>query len=107
MQCRLQIRIISDALFCYLSAKQQNKNKQNFQEREIMETISDGVISRGLVVDNERLDVRSGGTVIETTVSGGSGLLYIFDGAVASDTTAKDGGVLWALFQAALQVKQR
>ena len=59
-----------------------------------MESIGDGVISRGLVVDSERLDVRSGGTVIETTVSGEGGLLYIFDGAVASDTTAKDAGTL-------------
>ena len=59
-----------------------------------MESISDGVISRGLVVDSERLDVRSGGTVIETTVTGEGGLLYIFDGAVASDTTAKDAGTL-------------
>ena len=60
-----------------------------------MESISGGVISRGLVVDSgERLDVRSGGTVIETTVSGEGSLLYIFDGAVASDTTAKDAGTL-------------
>ena len=59
-----------------------------------MESISDGVISRGLVVESERLDVRSGGTVIETTVTGEGGLLYIFDGAVASDTTAKDAGTL-------------